>query len=191
MKGWDENMKRRVDARKNVLRRISDERAKRVVMVTMENYPKSVYDFDKLVRSHSCKPAKQADLLERIVAIAASYLPGVDRIYLRDTAFSAVPIDLNFGRKHFDCVTLSEVKVEDVGRMIYWEDEDGIKSGTLLRSANDKYEPQVGDEAFFYIVRGSVALAKVVNGHVFSYRTIEQDMQERLKMREELMGFIS
>lgn len=191
MKGWDEDMKCRIDAVENVFRRISDERTKRVVTVAMENHPKSVYDFDKLIRTHSCKPEKQADLLERVVAIVASYLSGVDRKYLRDVAFSTVPIDWSFGKKRFDCVTISEVEVKDVGRMIYWVDKYGAQCGTLLGSVDDKYEPQVGDEAFFYIVRGSVTLAKVVNGHVFSYRTIEQDMKEMREAREELMGLIS
>lgn len=86
---------RRIDAVKNVDQRVRDERAKKVIMVAMENHPESVYDFDKLIRTHSCK--KRADLLERVIMIAASYLPNVDRKYLRNWAFCTMPIDWHIG----------------------------------------------------------------------------------------------
>lgn len=160
---------RRIDAVKNVDQRVRDERAKKVIMVAMENHPESVYDFDKLIRTHSCK--KRADLLERVIMIAASYLPGADRKYLRDWAFCTMPIDWHFGRKHFEQVKLVKVKPENEGWMVYWGDG---KTGTLLPFAADGYEPRVGDEAYFYLVQLTVLIGRVVNGHVFSYETIEQ-----------------
>lgn len=165
--------RRRIDAVKNVAQRISNERTKKVAVVAMENHPESAYDFDKIIRTHSCK--EEADLLERVVAIAASYLPGVDRKHLRDVAFSVVPIDQNLGKKRFECVVLNEVEVDEFGWSVYWEEENGICAGTLLPFSADGYEPQVGDEAFFYVVRCTELLGRVVNGHVFSYRTLWQD----------------
>lgn len=175
--------RRRVDAVENVARRINDERAKKVIMVTMKNYPDSVYDFDKLVRTHSCKAENQANFLERVIAIASSYLSGADRKYLRDVAFSAATIDWPFGKKRFKCVTLVKVEPEkklvENGWMVHWE-EDGLDTGTLLHPADDGYAPKVGDEAYFYTAQYSSLLGRVVNGHVFSYRTIEQYERDRL-----------
>lgn len=175
--------RRRADAVENVVRRIHDERAKKVVMAAMENYPDSVYDFDKLVRTHSCKAGHQADLLERVIAIAGSYLSGADRKYLRGVAFSAATIDWSFGKKRFECVTLTKVKpgkeLGGNGWTVYWDDDGTKGTGTWLYPADDGYVPKVGDEAYFYTVQYSVLLGKVVNGHVFSYRTIEQYRRDR------------
>jgi len=166
--------RRRIDAAKNVNWRVRDERAQKVIAVAIENHPESVYDFDKLVRTHSCKDQAKADLLERVIVIAASYLPDIDRKYLRDWAFCTMPIDWPFGKKRFEKVKLVNVKSKDEGWMVYWDDG---KTGTLLPFAADGYEPQVGDEAYFYSVQFTVLIGRVVNGHVFSYETIEQHRQ--------------
>lgn len=176
--------RRRIDAVRNIARRIHDERAKKIISVTMENYPDSVYDFDKLARTHSCKVENQADLLERVIAISGSYLLGADRKYLRDVAFSAATIDWPFGKKRLKCVTLTKVKPEkelvENGWMVYWNEDGTDNTGTLLHPADDGYVPQVGDEAYFYTVQYTALLGRVINGHVFSYRTIEQYERDRM-----------
>lgn len=166
---------RRSDAVKNVEQRISDETAKKVVAVAVSNYPDSVYDFDKLVRTHSCNVRSREDLLERTVAIAASYIPGADRKQLRKMAFGAFPINWSSKneKKRLCCATASEVRLEETDWFVSWKDEYGITTGLLVGIADDGYEPQVGDEIFIYTVRYSIPLCKVVNGHVFSYQIAE------------------
>lgn len=63
------------------------------VMVAIERQPAMVCDLDKIVRTHSCRPERAAELMEHVVALVASEQPGADRAYLRQQAFQAAAID--------------------------------------------------------------------------------------------------
>ncbi len=156
----------------------------KVAKVAMKDNDSGIIDdLYKIIKTHSCKRDKDAELAEHVIALVASRLPGADERYLREQAFGVNKID-NGSRKKFEINTISRVAAESGGWMIYWGDDS--LTGTLLMPAADGYIPKPSDEVWLYVVRCSLILGRVVEGHVFSYKTLEQEDAEQLKNKAEL-----
>lgn len=165
---------------KNVMQRIP-EVAREITEVAIKNNPAIVYDLDKIVRTHSCKSERAAELVEHVVALVASEFPKADRLYLRHEAFKTARID--DGEK--------DIREDVVAKISPCEGNDGwlidMESGWSMwtESAMDGYEPHVGSKMLQYTRNLSCVLGLVIDGHVFRYKTFEQDRLEMMAQKEQ------
>lgn len=145
-----------------------------IEVIRAEN-PGIIADMDKIVRTHSCRPGQSYDLLEHLVALIASELPGYDRQYLRGEAFKADRIDADC-EKVFCIMEVARIKADADG----WDITTTDGWSLWLNGATDGYEPQVGSVIWEYTICFSRVLGVVVDGHVFRYKTVAQAEGERL-----------
>lgn len=66
----------------------------KVAKVAMKDNDSGIIDdLYKIIKTHSCKRDKDAELAEHVIALVASRLPGADEKYLREQAFGVNKID--------------------------------------------------------------------------------------------------
>ena len=163
--------KSREQMRRNVMQRIPNV-VQQTVMVAIERQPAMVCDLDKIVRTHSCRPERAAELMEHVVALVASEQPGADRAYLRQQAFQAAAID--DGKKEVIQAKIVEVELLKKGWQIRY---DGSWS-LWIQSIPDGYTPKVGSDLCSF-ANGCFVLGVVIDGHVCRYKTCEQERREQ------------
>ena len=157
-----------------------------LVKEAMKYGKEMINDLYKIIKTHSCHVDRQEELAEHIIALVASQLPGADREYLRKKAFDGKAIEK--GQKEFLCQTIKKVEPDDDGWVVCWGKD--AKNATLLPFAKDGYVPQVGDTLWLYIVCVTRIIGRVVEGHVFSYKTLGQENAERIAIGHEPLGNI-
>lgn len=118
-----------------------------------------------------------AELLEHVIALAASEFPGYDRELMRQVALQPGKIDPD-RTKDTQCSTIKSVAKHGDGWSISTKEMWCFHAGL----APDGYEPKVGSEVWQYVVGCSI-YGTIIDGHIFFYTT---DAQKRAKMEADI-----